>query len=176
MRVYLDDERTPPEGWVLVRWPEEAIALLLQGGVEEISLDHDLGDDRRGTGYDVVLWIERAVAERGFVPPRMRVHSANTSARLKMEADIAAIGRLLHARKNQSRASSHDHEPADTAANGGALGPRRRVVLRVRRELGGCLLPVAHPRRCRRLLRQFVRSNQWTSTSSKVTCSTRTST
>ena len=98
MRVYLDDERKPPEGWHLVRWPDEAIALLEQGVVEEISLDHDLGDDERGTGYDVVLWIERAVVERGFRPPRMRVHSANTSARQKMEAGIAAIMRLADTR------------------------------------------------------------------------------
>lgn len=105
MRVYLDDERTPPEGWVLVRWPQEVIALLEQGGVEEISLDHDLGDDRRGTGYDVVLWIERAVAERGFAPPRMRVHSANSSARLKMEAGIAAIDRLHRAAKSPDEVS-----------------------------------------------------------------------
>lgn len=98
MRVYLDDERTPPEGWTLVRWPDEAIALLEQGDVEEISLDHDLGDDERGTGYDVVLWIERAVAQDGFIPPIMRVHSANSSARVKMESGIRAIARLLRAR------------------------------------------------------------------------------
>ncbi len=94
MRVFLDDERTPPEGWTLVRWPDEAIALLEQSTVEEISLDHDLGDDDRGTGYDVVLWIERAVVERGFVPPIIRVHSANSSARQRMESGIAAIARL----------------------------------------------------------------------------------
>lgn len=99
IRVYLDDERIPPEGWTLVRWPQEAIALLERGGVDEISLDHDLGDDRRGTGYDVVLWVERAVAERGFVPPQMLVHSANSSARMKMEAGIAAIARLLEAQR-----------------------------------------------------------------------------
>jgi hypothetical protein len=29
--------------------------------VQELSLDHDLGDDARGTGYDVILWIEEAV-------------------------------------------------------------------------------------------------------------------
>lgn len=98
MRVFLDDERVPPAGWTLVRWPDEAIALLERGGVEEISLDHDLGDDRRGTGYDVVLWIERAVAERGFDPPVVRVHSANSSARLEMEAGIEAIARLVRAR------------------------------------------------------------------------------
>ena len=94
MRVYLDDERTPPDGWMLVALPEEAIDLLKQGVVEELGLDHDLGDDAHGTGYDVVLWIERAVVEDGFKPPHIKVHSANTSARQKMEAGIAAIERL----------------------------------------------------------------------------------
>lgn len=77
-----------------VRWPDEAIALLETGEVAVISLDHDLGDDERGTGYDVLLWIEEAVALRGFDPPDMRVHSANSSARLKMEAAITSIHRL----------------------------------------------------------------------------------
>ncbi|NNE25046.1 MAG: hypothetical protein HKN11_20790 [Rhizobiales bacterium] len=94
MKVFLDDERATPEGWTRVYWPNEAIALLETGKVKEISLDHDLGDDERGTGYDVLLWIEEAVATRGFTPPVMGVHSANSSARLKMEAVISAIGRL----------------------------------------------------------------------------------
>lgn len=94
MRVYLDDERATPDGWVRVYWPDEAIALLETGDVVEISLDHDLGDDERGTGYDVLLWIEEAVAVRGFEPPKMSVHSANSSARQKMEAAIATIARL----------------------------------------------------------------------------------
>jgi len=50
MRVFLDDERNTPEGWVRVYWPDEAIALLVGGKVSEISRDHDLGDDNRGTG------------------------------------------------------------------------------------------------------------------------------
>lgn len=91
MKVYLDDERKTPDGWVRVFWPDEAIELLETGEVEEISLDHDLGDDDRGTGYDVVLWIEEAVATRGFVPPKMVVHSANSSAREKMELGIRSI-------------------------------------------------------------------------------------
>ncbi|MAS93564.1 MAG: hypothetical protein CMO55_10265 [Verrucomicrobiales bacterium] len=94
MKVYLDDERATPPGWTRVYWPDEAIALLESGEVTEISLDHDLGDDERGTGYDVVLWIEEAVVTRGFRPPIMRVHSANSSAREKMERGIAAIERL----------------------------------------------------------------------------------
>ncbi len=94
MRVYLDDERQTRQGWVRVYSPSEAIALLESGAVEELSLDHDLGNDDRGTGYDVVLWIEEAVALRGFKPPRLLVHSANSSAREKMLAGIQSIERL----------------------------------------------------------------------------------
>ena len=99
MKVYLDDERATPDGWVRVYWPDEAAHLLASGEVTEISLDHDLGDDERGTGYDVVLWIEEAVALRAFNPPHIHVHSANSSAREKMEAGIAAICRLQAARE-----------------------------------------------------------------------------
>ena len=91
MKVYLDDERETPDGWIRVFWPDEAIELLKTGNVEEISLDHDRGDDERGTGYDVVLWIEEAVFTKGFRPPIMTVHSANSSAREKMELGIASI-------------------------------------------------------------------------------------
>lgn len=50
MRVFLDDERATPEGWVRAYWPDEVIALLETGVVAELSLDHDLGDDQRGGG------------------------------------------------------------------------------------------------------------------------------
>ncbi|WP_070310733.1 cyclic-phosphate processing receiver domain-containing protein [Janthinobacterium sp. HH107] len=99
MKVYLDDERNTPEGWTRVYWPDEAVSLLTSGAVVEISLDHDLGDDERGTGYDVILWIEEAVALRGFNPPIIVVHSANSSARQKMEAGIAAIRQMVIERK-----------------------------------------------------------------------------
>ena len=93
-RVYLDDERVAPAGWVQVRWPSEAISLLESGEVEELSLDHVLGDDNRGTGYDVLTWIEEAVALRRFKPPRITVHSANPAARIRMESAIASIRSL----------------------------------------------------------------------------------
>jgi hypothetical protein len=98
MRVYLDDERTTPEGWIRVYWPEEAVMLLQTGQVTELGLDHDLGDDEHGTGYDVVLWIEEAVALRGFMPPKILVHSANSSARQKMLAGIQAIEAMVRSR------------------------------------------------------------------------------
>lgn len=94
LRVFLDDERATPEGWVRTYWPDEVIDLLETNAVAEVSLDHDLGNDQRGTGYDVVVWIEEAVALRGFIPPKITVHSANSSAREKMEAGIRSIDRL----------------------------------------------------------------------------------
>lgn len=94
MKVSLDAERRAPEGWRQVRWPDEAIALLKTGRVTYLSLDHDLGDDARGTGYDVITWVEEAVATRGFRPPLIRVHSANSSARAKMEAGVRSIERF----------------------------------------------------------------------------------
>lgn len=92
IKVFLDDVRKPPPGWILVKWPKEAIKLLKLGGVEEISLDHDLGDEKI-TGYDVILWIEEKVM-KGFEPPIIKVHSANVSARKKMEAGIKNIMKL----------------------------------------------------------------------------------
>jgi len=91
MKVFLDDERDTPAGWVRTYWPEEVIELLKSGNVTEVSLDHDLGDDAHGTGYSVLLWIEEQVFVNGMRPPALLVHSANSSARQKMEAAIASI-------------------------------------------------------------------------------------
>ncbi len=93
MKVFLDDERDTPAGWVRTYWPEEVIELLKSGDVTEVSLDHDLGDDAHGTGYSVLLWIEEQVIVNGMRPPALQVHSANSSARQKMEAAIASIYR-----------------------------------------------------------------------------------
>jgi len=98
IKLWLDDTRPAPEGWQLVLWPEEAIDELLKGKVTHLSLDHDLGDDEHGTGYDVLLWIEQAAMQSDFIPPVMMVHSANVSARQKMEAAIAKIGRIVSAK------------------------------------------------------------------------------
>jgi hypothetical protein len=93
IKVYLDDTRPTPFGWVHARWPQEVIAHLTQGNVTEVSLDHDLGNDRRGTGYDVLVWIEKAVALEKFVPPIIRIHTRNLAAQHRMRAAVQAIKR-----------------------------------------------------------------------------------
>ena len=97
MKIYLDDTRKAPPGWLQAYWPEEVISHLKTNQVTHISLDHDLGDDNHGTGYDVILWIEEAVL-KGFEPPTIFIHSANPVARMKMEAGVKQIERLKNAK------------------------------------------------------------------------------
>ncbi len=100
MKVYLDDTRPTPEGWVGCLWPDEVIALLKTRKVTHLSLDHDLGDDKRGTGYDVLLWIEEAVVQGDFHPPHLNIHSANPAAVKRMEHAVRVI-RLRYAQLHQ---------------------------------------------------------------------------
>ena len=94
VKVFLDDRRPTPEGWIRAYWPDEVIAFLQTGEVTELSLDHDLGDDQRGTGYDVLVWLEEAVVVRQMQPPAsIIIHSANAAARQRMEAAVRSIRR-----------------------------------------------------------------------------------
>lgn len=96
MKIYLDDQRPTPRGWIGVLWPEDAIAFLQTGQVTHLSLDHDLGDDSHGTGYDVVVWVEEQTALYGFTPPIMTVHSDNGPGRQRMLAGIESITRFYY--------------------------------------------------------------------------------
>jgi hypothetical protein len=69
--------------------------------IAEISLDHDLGDDARGTGYDVLLWIEQRVVEDfHYQPPIVHLHTANPAGKLRMERALASIARWLDKRNH----------------------------------------------------------------------------
>lgn len=100
VRVWLDDLREAPDGWTHVRTPEEAIAVLGSGNVDEISLDHDLGlttpEGKERSGYSVLEWLEREVAmgRAQFELPVISIHSANPVGRKRMEQAIASIKRL----------------------------------------------------------------------------------
>ncbi len=95
VRLWLDDERPAPPGWELRRWPQDVMRDLEKFRVQEVSLDHDLGDDDVGTGYDVLAYIERELAEgRMDRAPRIHIHTANPAARLRMIAARDSIERL----------------------------------------------------------------------------------
>ncbi len=73
MKLWLDDLRPPPEGWMWARTVEEAMPHLRSGEVAEASLDHDLGEGVE-EGHRLVLWM----AEHGIWPTQaVSVHSSN---------------------------------------------------------------------------------------------------
>jgi len=100
MKVYLDDVRDAPDGWVRAYTAAAAIEFLRSGKVTHLSLDHDLGEEiTYGTGYDVLLWLEEQVMCHGFTPPKITVHSANYGARPKMEQAIESIEAFVEGNK-----------------------------------------------------------------------------
>ncbi len=123
VKVYLDDERIPPPDWTQVRTGRDAIVMLETGAVDSISLDHDWGDGA-GTGYDVILWIEEAVATRNFIAPEIIVHTANPSARQKMLAGVRSICRLQRALSANARRRQNMGNIATAVAH---ARPRHRL-------------------------------------------------
>lgn len=92
--IYLDDKRTTPNGYVRTFWPSQVEVLLFEfyGDIEEVSLDHDLGNDDIGTGYDVVCHIEEKVYfNRDYKTPIIKAHTDNASAKEKMLRGIKQI-------------------------------------------------------------------------------------
>jgi len=83
--------------WRVVRTVKDCIHYLQTDDVPVLSLDHDLGEtDPRHCGYDVLLWLEEQVIAHGnldVLPQSIIVHSANISAKPKMELAVKAIYR-----------------------------------------------------------------------------------
>jgi hypothetical protein len=78
MKVFLDDVRPMPDGYdVHAKTAKEAIDLLSTGKVIFISLDHDLGPEEAGTGYQVAEYIEREAFYQNLPRLYWQIHSAN---------------------------------------------------------------------------------------------------
>lgn len=94
MKLFLDDIRTPPENWTVARSYNEAIECLKTRQVTDLSLDHDLGEDR--TGYDVLNWIEKMVYEDPTFPvPNCSMHTSNPVGKQNMERCLNSIHKRL---------------------------------------------------------------------------------
>ena len=94
MKVFLDDERQTPEGWVRTYTVNETIDLLKSGEVTDLSLDNDLGEGI-AEGYKVLDWLEEEVVTKGFKPPaNISAHSQNAVRRVYMRDLIKRIHNL----------------------------------------------------------------------------------
>jgi hypothetical protein len=94
MKVWLDDMRKAPKDWVHAKTAQEAIDLISRGGVEEISLDNDLGL-RQPEGYLVLDYIEYQLANHLVMPPKViHIHTGNPVAAARMRQTLESIERF----------------------------------------------------------------------------------
>lgn len=79
IKIWLDDLRPSPVGWVWVKTAEDAIRYIMTGQILKLSLDHDLGAKKNGG--DVLRWLEEQVFAHNFSPPIVEIHTMNNVAR-----------------------------------------------------------------------------------------------
>jgi hypothetical protein len=88
-----------PEGWTRTFSVAETVKLVEAGGVEWLSLDHDLGSGCPD-GQAFTKWLRDKVwDDPKFELPKIMLHTANPVGKNGMRADIAWCLRLIANRK-----------------------------------------------------------------------------
>lgn len=90
INLFLDDLRTPLDGFVLVKNIEDALEYIRNNNIGILSLDHDLGIDEHGdllqTGYDLV----KIFCQEGCYVDEVRFHTSNPVGRDNMYKTLIA--------------------------------------------------------------------------------------
>lgn len=77
-KIWLDDNRPAPEGWLWVKTAQAAIDAIVQYKPTHISLDNDLGIiEVVGEGYHVAQFIEQGAYYKVISPMHVIVHTQN---------------------------------------------------------------------------------------------------
>jgi hypothetical protein len=79
INVFLDDKRSAPKGFYLVRTAQQCIKVLKSENINVMSLDYNLGS-REPTGYRVVKYMVR----NKLFPRKIIIHSNSPRGRSKM--------------------------------------------------------------------------------------------
>jgi len=97
VRLYLDDVRNPKrKDWTIVRNFTEFVSHITKFGLpEEISFDHDLGENQK-TGYDCAKWLCDYCWDNGLPVPTWNVHSANPVGRDNINAILQSFEKKLN--------------------------------------------------------------------------------
>lgn len=98
MKLFVDDIRACPEGWVLARTITEAIRLLSTQDVTHVSLDHDIGcrlasgqEHSSDETFEPVAWYLAKVYDHpAWGGPVILIHTGNIEAGKRM-AEIMGI-------------------------------------------------------------------------------------
>lgn len=85
IKIFLDDIRIPlDDQWIIIKSYYDFIDYIPKidfQEISEISLDHDLGDDKsekERTGFDVAKWLVDYCIDNDYIMPQIKVHSSNT--------------------------------------------------------------------------------------------------
>lgn len=91
MKIYLDDERVVPTGFVGVKTFDDFVKMVNDNinDITHISFDHDLGTDK--TGYDCAVYIEMLVHTACFNPCVMTCHSMNPVGKMRINQVFRSI-------------------------------------------------------------------------------------
>jgi hypothetical protein len=92
-KLYLDDIRTPrTEGWDIVRSYDDFVAWIRLNDIpDEVSFDHDLGENTEKTGYDAAKWLGAQCLLTDTPFPKWNVHSANPVGKANIESYIQNV-------------------------------------------------------------------------------------
>lgn len=83
IKLWVDDERQPPEGWIWAKTFDEAVDAINHNELEIISLDHDLGIQSK-TGYELAKWL----SQNQKWPSLVNIHSANPVGVQNIEFEV----------------------------------------------------------------------------------------
>jgi len=93
MRLWLDDERPMPDGFDLhVRTVQQAIDVIVGGGVTHISFDNDLGEDEEGR--HLANFIELGAFNGRLRRMTWEIHSGNPVGRDAIRAAMKSAERF----------------------------------------------------------------------------------
>lgn len=98
MKLYVDDLRKEPPGWVRAKTVTEAIRILATQNVREISLDHDIATECCGCvrssweTFEPVAWFLSLQYRYGDWRPKVTLHTANPVGAKKMAEILADAG------------------------------------------------------------------------------------
>lgn len=112
VKLWHDDVRPAPEGWLWARTNDEAKEILRTGKVVEISMDHDLGAQmyplnhidtmsmeefhaymsQRGDGPETGEDLARWMAREKIIPKKITIHSWNPGGAERMAGHLLGAG------------------------------------------------------------------------------------
>jgi AAA+ superfamily predicted ATPase len=102
MKVYLDDERSTPEGWHRVYTVDECKRCLETRQVTHLSLDNDLGsEDPETEGYQILNYLEEVIYfDDTFPIPIIFIHSSNEGRAPMMRMVVDKLDQIRNERNN----------------------------------------------------------------------------